>query len=85
MGLTTSNAAPVLDMLRTVQSMVPPSNEILPAFKTRCRDAIRFSFIGNPGNFGLAFRWSSHGGSIIQNSKDPSALVSSDILLRSGD
>lgn len=28
MGFATSNAAPVFCMLRTVQSIVPPSNEI---------------------------------------------------------
>lgn len=66
MGLATSSAAPVLDMLRTVQSMVPPSDEILPAFKTRCRDAIRFSFMEVQVTLVWLFRWSSHEGSIIQ-------------------
>lgn len=40
-GLSTSNAAPVREMLRTVQSITAPSNSIFPAFKTRCRDAFR--------------------------------------------
>ncbi len=46
-GLSTSNAAPVFEILRTVQSTTAPSKSILPAFKTRCRDAIRLSFISN--------------------------------------
>ncbi len=44
-GLSTSNAAPVREMLRTVQSITAPSNTIFPALKTRCRDTIRLSFI----------------------------------------
>ena len=37
------SAAPVFDRLRIVQSIAPPPNSIVPAFKTRCRGAIRFS------------------------------------------
>ena len=44
-GLSTSNAAPVREMLRTVQSITAPSNTIFPVLKTRCRDTIRLSFI----------------------------------------
>ena len=43
--LDTSSAAPVLDRLRTVQSMAPPPKSIVPAFNTRCRAACRVSTI----------------------------------------
>jgi hypothetical protein len=42
-GLATSSTAPVFDKLRTRQSMPPPLNAMVPAFKTRCRNAIRCS------------------------------------------
>jgi hypothetical protein len=42
-GVTTSSAAPVSETLRTVQSIPPPPNSIVPAFKVRCRAAIRVS------------------------------------------
>ena len=32
----------MLDMLRTMQLIAPPSNSIVPAFKTRCRGKTRF-------------------------------------------
>jgi hypothetical protein len=44
-GLVTSSAAPIFDMLRTMQSIAPPPNSIVPAFKTRWRANIRFSFM----------------------------------------
>jgi len=40
-GLATSSWAPVSEMLRTTQSMVPPLNSMVPAFKVRCRGAAR--------------------------------------------
>src|SRR5258708_36628682 len=42
-GLVTSSAAPVLDQLRTMQSIAPPLNSMVPAFKTQCRGAVRLS------------------------------------------
>ena len=39
--LTTSSAAPVSEMFRTVQSIPPPLNSIVPAFSVRRRAAIR--------------------------------------------
>jgi hypothetical protein len=36
-------AAPVAEILRTVQSIAPPPNSIFPAFKTRCLFVIRCS------------------------------------------
>ena len=42
-GVTTSSAAPVSEILRTVQSIPPPPNSIVPAFKVRWRGAIRGS------------------------------------------
>jgi hypothetical protein len=44
-GVTTSSAAPVSEMLLTVQSIVPPPNAIDPALITRRRGAIRWSSI----------------------------------------
>lgn len=38
-GLSTANAAPVADKFFTVQSIAPPSNSMVPAFKTRERNA----------------------------------------------
>jgi hypothetical protein len=46
-GVTTSSAAPVSEMLRTVQSIAAPPNDIVPAFSIRCLAAIRCSFIGS--------------------------------------
>jgi len=46
-GVTTSSAAPVSEMLRTVQSIPAPPNDIVPAFSIRCLGAIRCSFIGS--------------------------------------
>ena len=42
-GVTTSSAAPPAETLRTVQSIPPPPNEIVPAFSTRRRGATRCS------------------------------------------
>lgn len=44
-GLATSSAAPVADKFRTTQVIVLPRNSMLPDFRTRRRDAERFSFI----------------------------------------
>src|ERR1700739_933675 len=41
----TSSAAPVVDRLRTTQSIAPPPNVIDPAFSTRPRGARRVSSI----------------------------------------
>jgi hypothetical protein len=38
-GEMTSSAAPLSEKFRTVQSMAPPPNEILPAFNSRRRAA----------------------------------------------
>jgi hypothetical protein len=38
-GVATSSAAPVSESLRTVQSIVPPPNEMVPAFRMRWRGA----------------------------------------------
>jgi hypothetical protein len=42
-GLATSSAAPIGDILRIVQSTLPPWNSMVPAFKTRCRGFARRS------------------------------------------
>jgi len=39
----TSSAAPLADQFLTVQSIAPPPNSIVAAFKTRWRDVVRFS------------------------------------------
>jgi hypothetical protein len=44
-GLAMSRAAPVAEILRTVQSIAPPPNSIVPAFNMRCLAAIRCSSI----------------------------------------
>jgi hypothetical protein len=43
MALVNSSIAPLLDTLRTVQSIAPPPNSIVPPFNTRCRDELRWS------------------------------------------
>ena len=42
-GAVTSSAAPVLDMLRTMQVIALPPNFIVPVFSSRCRCSLRFS------------------------------------------
>jgi hypothetical protein len=48
-GVATSSAAPFVETLRTVQSIAPPPNSIVPLFNTRCRGVARFSTIDLPG------------------------------------
>jgi hypothetical protein len=43
--VTTSSAAPVSERFLTVQSIAPPPNSIVPALRTRFRDAMRFSLM----------------------------------------
>ena len=45
-GLLTSSAAPVSEKLRTVQSIAPPPNSMVPAFSTRCLALSRRSSMG---------------------------------------
>jgi hypothetical protein len=47
-GVATSSAAPLVERLRTVQSIAPPPNSIVPLFNTRCRGVARFSIIDLP-------------------------------------
>src|SRR5438132_12308935 len=42
-GLVTSSAAPVADQFLMVQSIAPPPNSIVAAFRTRWRPLVRFS------------------------------------------
>jgi endonuclease YncB( thermonuclease family) len=51
--LNTSSAAPVVDRLRTMQSIASPPNSIVAAFETRWRNAIRVSTISSKYAEGL--------------------------------
>src|SRR6266568_8100507 len=77
-GLATSSWAPVSEMLRTTQSMVPPLNSMVPAFKVRCRGAARlFSRLRSSSGFGCPSGFNGCTSASFSACRDATAMSSS--------